>query len=966
MMNQMFEFTPQQEKAIQHLKGPLLLVAGPGTGKTRVITEKIRYLLQEKKVSPKNILALTFTEKAAQEMLARIDEVMPLGYEEPWLSTFHSFCDRILRESGVEIGLDPSYKIMTPPQAWIFVKEHLYEFDFKYFRPLGNPTKFLQDLLTLFSRAADEDVAPNEYFRWASSKLKVKSSKLRGEEKEEAEKQMEIARAYETYSALKTLHSKLDFADLISLTLRLFRERKSVLNDYQRQFEYIFVDEFQDTNFAQYQLLKLLAPPKESPNIMVVADDDQCIYKWRGASISNVWQFKKDYPKAKTLVLDETFRLTNQTFAPSYQLIQNNNPDRLEPKLGISKQLACRRQGPKPQLLVAETGDEEAEKVVEKIEELRERGGYSFSDFAILARANNHLDPFIAALRRHGLPYQIVGGRGLFEQEEVKYLLSVLRVLADPNDKLSWYQIFSFEERVPQEEALAILSKAQKESRPVWEVLVPPEETNPSGLGLPTRRVEESADLAPVKIIQDLHKAALKKPPTVLLYEFIKKSKLIENLTKNESVENNLKIKNINLFFEHLKSFETESKSPNVLEVVAFLGALIEAGESPAQAEIEDIDTVALLTIHAAKGLEFANVFLVNLVNDRFPTRPRRDPLELPLPLFKELLPEGDAHLEEERRLFYVGATRARDNLILSLAHHYGNLSRAARAKKPSPFIYEFGFTIDEIPVKVGGLPAEGGVWQAEEKEVHAKEKAYQIRRLSYSHLDDFKTCPLRFKYRHILQIPVPPNRAQSFGQSLHRTLRDFHRGADQSRARLLELLKTHWIPLGYDSPQDMQNAYEEGEKILKTYHKTYQKIFGEPLHLEKKFAFKVGGYPLVGFIDRIDKVEEGFEIIDYKTSDKLPTQKEVDQDDQLTIYAIAAEHALEIKPKNLSLFFLKQGEKITTQRTKEQLEEKKKEIEALIKQIETSDFAATPGYHCHFCDFKTICPAFKLAPPLR
>jgi len=934
------KLTPEQKKAVHHKKGPLLLVAGPGTGKTAVVTEQIRYLIQEKKVSPSNILALTFTEKAAEEMLSRIDEVMPLGYEEPWLSTFHAFCERILRENAVEIGLDPAYEILTPPEAWIFVRDNLLAFDFKYFRPLGNPTKFIQGMLTLFSRAQDQDVFPEEYLRYAKGKKKRAKGK---EEKEEAGKQLELAHAYQKYSELKTQNSKLDFGDLIIWTSKLFRERPAVLRHYRQQFKHILVDEFQDTNYAQYELLRLLAPPKTNPNLVVAADDDQCIYKWRGACISNVWQFKKDYPQAKTVVLDRTFRLHSGIFHPAYQLIQNNNPDRLETKLKISKKLRTKGEGPQPEVLLAQTAEEEAEQVIQKIDELTEEG-YHFADFAILARANAHLDSFIAALRRHGIPYQLVGNRGLFEQEEIKELLAVLRVLKDPHDRLSWYQLLSMEEwGIPAEQALFLLTESQKKSAPLWEVLA-------------------AVDIKPVQLIKELQAQSLKKPPTVVLLEFIEKAGYGRRLLKEESVENQLKVKNINLFLERIKLYETKAKTPNIPELVDWLDALIEAGESPAQAEIEDIDTVNLLTVHAAKGLEFPVVFLVCLTSDRFPTRDRRDPLELPLPLFKEILPLGDAHLEEERRLFFVGCTRAKERLFLSLARSYGGL----KEKRPSTFLSELGVKIEELPV----INHKTVIWQVpKDKKITQKAKMkFEIPRFSYSYFEDFKTCPLKFKYHYLLKIPVPPARAQSFGMTMHRVLRDFHRLSKegQTLGNLLDLYERHWIPLGYEGVEDQRLVKKEGEKILRDYFKAHRKTLSEPVFLERGFGLKLENVLLAGFIDRIDRTKSGYEVIDYKTADKVASQKEVDQDEQLTIYALAAREALKIEPTSLALYFLKQNKKLTTKRTSEQLEKEKEKIIKTAKEIRSSDFPAKPGILCHYCDFRNICPAYKLAPPLR
>jgi DNA helicase-2/ATP-dependent DNA helicase PcrA len=953
------KLTPKQKEAVLHKSGPLLIIAGPGTGKTTVVAERIRHLIQDEKVPPSGVLALTFTEKAAAEMLGRIDEVMPLGYEEPWLSTFHAFCERILRENAIEVGLDPAYEILTPPEAWIFVRDHLFEFELEYFRPLGNPTKFIQGMLTLFSRAQDQGVWPQEYLDWAKGKrANAHSPRPRGSEAigrvashddpDYLKKQKELAGAYKLYTDLKTKESKMDFGDLILWALKLFRDRPSVLRYYRKQFEHILVDEFQDTNFAQYELIKLLAPSSKSPNLVVVGDDDQSIYKWRGASISNIWRFKKDYKRSAVLVLDRTFRLHSGVFGPVYGLIQNNNPDRLEPKLGISKKLKTVGTGPEPLPLLAQTQEQEAELVVEKIEELMESPGYSFGSFAILARANAHLDPFVAALRRHGVPYQLAGNRGLFDQEEVKELIAVLRVIADPHDRLSWYQILSKDVwGIPAPAALSILKESDKKSVALWEVLGP-------------------SELAPVKIVKELQELSLKRSPAIVLLEFLRRAGYDKRLLENESVENQLKVDNINLFLGKVKTYETHASHPNVLDLVEWLDALIEAGDSPAQAEIEDVDTVNLLTVHAAKGLEFPVVFLVSLASDRFPTRLRRDPLELPAPLFKELLPAGDAHEEEERRLFFVGCTRARERLYLSIARTYGGV----REKRPSPFFGELGIDIRDLPVE----DHQGPLWQVEpaasrrSRAPSGVRRAQDLSKFSYSYFDDFNQCPLKFKYHYLLRIPVSPSRSQSFGMTLHRVLRDFHRipKENQTLDYLLDLYQRHWIPLGYEGVEDHREAKRAGEKILRAYFKKHAGALGDPIFLEKGFTLKLGDVSVTGFIDRIDKTKEGFEIVDYKTSDKAASQKEADKNKQLTIYALAARDALGIEVSSLALYFLKSNEKVVTRRTVEQLEAAKEEIVIAACKIRESDFPAKPGILCHYCDFRRVCPAYKLAPPLR
>jgi DNA helicase-2/ATP-dependent DNA helicase PcrA len=410
------------------------------------LTNEIVYLIEKKDVKPQNILALTFTEKASQEMLERVDIALPYGYSQMWISTFHSFCDRMLRLEALNIGLDPRYKLMTEAETIQFVREHLFEFDLKYFRPLGNPTKFISGMLQHFSRLQDEDILSRDYLHWSKQMLQSTKDSEK-EEKLESEKWFELATAYQKYEELKIKNGKMDYGDLISKVLWLFRERPNILKGYQNQFDYVLVDEFQDTNIAQYELIKLLVPPSKKANITVVGDDSQSIYKFRGAAISNIMHFRDDYPTSKMIVLTKNYRSSQNILDASYQLIQHNNPDTLEVKLGITKNLLSTKKGngALPEFIHEDRVENEAEAVAKKIQELVRNEDYTFGDVAILVRANNHAEPFIRSFERHGIPYQFLGPGKLFRQPEIIDLISYLKVLYDFEDSVAFYKVLSID-----------------------------------------------------------------------------------------------------------------------------------------------------------------------------------------------------------------------------------------------------------------------------------------------------------------------------------------------------------------------------------------------------------------------------------------------------------------------------------------------------------------------------------------
>ena len=903
----------EQGKAVEHKSGPLLIIAGAGTGKTTVVTEKIKWIIGEGLAKPEEILALTFTEKAAREMEERVDQALPYGSFGLWISTFHSFCDRILRNEALHIGLNPHYKLLAEAETYLLVKKNFWKFNLDHFRPTGNPYKFIEGMIQHFSRLKDEDISPEQY---------------------KNEDYPELVEAYKAYEDLKISEQVMDFADLISDTLKLFRTRKNILVRYQKQFKYILVDEFQDTNFAQNELVKLLAG---NGNITVVADDDQSVYRFRGAAISNVLQFRKDFPKAKVITLTQNYRSTQEILDRSYGLIQHNNPDRLEFKEKIDKKLKSQNKNPgeKIEVLYVDRVENEAEAVAKKI------AGPNYSDYAILVRANNHADPFIRALERARIPYQFLGPGQLFRQPEIKDLITYLKVLSDFTDSVSLYRVLSMDIwKFSQHEIIAVLNKAKKVNLSLFEAL---------------GQEEKFKDF--VAMIHRHQELMPKETAGQILYYFLQDSGILKSIVEYKTSIEERRAQNITKFFDKLKSFESTNKDASVFAVVDYLTLAIDMGESPLAAETDwsENNAVNILTLHSAKGLEFPVVFLVNLVEGRFPTRERKEQIPIPENLIKEVLPEGDFHLEEERRLFYVGMTRAKEKLIFTAANYY---SEGKRERKLSPFVYEaignkFSKTISDetqLPLFEWSKPKE----EISSRQLRDQISNFKVDYLSYSAIEAFRTCPLHFKLRYILRIPTPTTAPLSMGNSIHLALRDFYRNGGD----ILTHLKNNWVVEGYGSKKHEQESLEKSKRFLTEYLKSDLHKNANPIHLEEMFNFHVDStLKIGGKIDRIDELPAGtIEVIDYKTGANVPTQKEIDANLQMTIYALAATIKKPIEKVKLSFYYFDTATKIETVRTAAYLEEAKKQLLAIRDEIEKSNFSCSGSRLCDNCEFKMLC----------
>lgn len=1003
-----------QKQAVTHESGPLLIVAGAGTGKTTVLINRLAYLIMEKKVPTEEILLLTFTEKAAGEMEERADKMLPYGYVDLWISTFHGFGERLLREHALDIGLSANFKLLTETEQWVLIKKNLALFDLEYYKPLGNPTKFISELIRHFSRLKDENISPEEYLRYAeelesnqdnklsglkkSTKTKIKKEIVLdisdGEEDNELEvsRIKELANAYHVYNQLLLENNFLDFGDLIVYTLKLFRERTNILKYYRDKFHYLMVDEFQDTNWAQYELVKMLAAPKN--NLVVVGDDDQAIYKFRGASISNIMQFKDDFKGATELVLTENYRSRQEILDYSYTFIQHNNPNRLEDKLKIDKRLIAKgeieKQAHKESALrfynFDSATDELAfvvQKILEKYEGGQEEGkDIRWSDFAILVRANDTADAYVKQLSRYNIPNQFMSWRGLYYKPLILDILAYLRLLDNYHESSALFRVLNMS--IFRVSHLDLVTINKMAARKVWSLYEALKNIN----AIPGVSPESYQNINKLLNLIAQHSLLVAdQKPTKIFLQFAYDSGLLEGLDRDRDLE---LYSYLNQFYQKIKRLEENEPDLRLKDFLTAINLELEAGETGAlKLDFLDNETVKIMTVHGAKGLEFKYVFIVNLVDKKFPTIARSEKISLPDALVREkVVHSPDIHLEEERRLFYVAVTRAKEELYLSGAKDYGGV----REKKPSRFIAEMGVENSLIPeIKLSEKneflrdlhylnTREAVVGQ----EKIANEKYPLPEKFSFSQLAAFSTCPLQYKFAFVLKIPASTDKASLiFGRVLHNTLYNFllpvlserkkmqgelfvddqeehnKKGAAKliTEKRLLEIYEEFWQADGYSSKKEREDYKKKGLDALRKFWTAYSaNPPQEIIFLEKRFSFKIAGDVIKGAIDRIDKHADGsLEIVDYKTG-KTKTKLDYSEKRQLILYQLFIEEFLGVKVGALSYYYLESGEKFTFVATEKDMTRLRLEVSAEIAAIKKRDFSPKPSPMCGFCDFNSIC----------
>jgi DNA helicase II / ATP-dependent DNA helicase PcrA len=971
-----------QRRAITHGDGPLLVIAGAGTGKTRVITERIRHLLEsDGSLLGENILGLTFTKKAAGEMKTRVVKAVGERGKDVVLSTFHSFCETILKE------VDPNRMALEQVDHWILLRRNLGRLKLEKYRRLAEPGQFLSDFITFFSRCQDELVSSEEYRRFAdtlAAELEAEKHALDEDSiKERAEQvalQQEIARAYRASEELLNEKRYVALNGLIAEAVTLLNSDGKRRRLLQQRYKHILVDEFQDTNIAQLELLHVLSP--ESRNIVVVGDNDQAIYRFRGASFGSFKLFLQRFTGWKEgqdstpyrVALTENYRSTPNILRVATQVISMNEVSPEFPKKVLQ---ASKKDGEKVRIVELEAPEEEAAWVADELERLH-KAGRRWHDFAVLYRQHAHRDQLVEQLSQRKVPF-VISKLSILEHPLVRDVLAYLELIAKPYDDIACARVLSAPAWHLTADGLVRLAEraGKKRGTALYDVLQTPQ------THLPFDPSHSAIDTLLAYLGEQRKTMRLRNARDILgdLIEWLE-------IPQRASVQDR---KYVNQLASFIKDWEPKSETMRLPEFLEYLDYFQQAGGTLSLEDDSPGDAVQLMTVHGAKGLEFPHVFLLRVNSNAFPARNRSPLFEFPDRLMKEELPDGDFHIQEERRLFYVALTRAEDRLtITTVTEKKGRVPvfvedivmdptvkrkdvlqlapkrRADRAEKtPSgDVVTPELFPASEEPPKIFTRIAK---W-AEEFYPPSPEPL----KLSASAVENYLKCPQQYLFSYLWSLKEGPRAALSFGSVIHTTIKRFvdqlKKGVKLPFEEVQRIYETEWSSAGYEDDYQEQEYKKDGLEQLRVFHAAMIQAPPEILEQEKGFELPLeNDVILTGRLDQVNSLG-GFdvEIVDYKTG-KPRKDADARKALQLSIYALAAREIFEWNPVRLVFHYLQNNQMQLTTRDAKQIDEAERTIQETAADIRAREFKACPGFACRSCAYKPICPAHEesLTPSL-
>ncbi|GAB7018749.1 ATP-dependent helicase [Halostagnicola bangensis] len=905
------EITPnkKQEKAIKSSSDRLRLVAGPGTGKTETLTRRIAYLIEDRDVPPESIIAFTFTEKAASELLMRVERQVGSLETRPWVGTIHAFCLELLEEYREEI-FDGDHTVLAEEGQLVFLYTNYNELG------LDDVHFPLSVVAGHFSKAMDLGVEPTTYRRYAENFL-AKTRSLpehrpdRRTKLENAEDRVAVATAYEQYHELMAERDTLDYATMIERALELVSSHDQVKSDLETQYTHLLVDEYQDTNRTQEALIKEIV--KCETELCVVGDDDQSIYRFRGATVDNLLEFDSRFDASETIKIERNYRSDKRIIAASQELIKNNDrrlKKEIEPDSDDSGEIG---------IICKSTPTAEVAAVVDQIETII-ADGTEPQEIAILFRSvTRDAAPYSDALRNRGIPVEVTGVADIFDDNFVTEILTVIDYLLNDVSAADLSDL----------DLLALCDETT--------------DTFATGEDPSCKHAGCHTTVAAVRELDSEYSADSFVDPKQIFYELLECFPSVRNLiseyTERDASE---QLRYLAGLSDVLDQISTISEHTTLNYLRKILSLVEDQGVEPDLPDREG--DVNIMTVHQAKGLEFGTVVIPRLTEGTFPSTGRPDPLQIPSQLRDEPeYKESDGPIADERRLFYVALTRAESKVILA----------TNKQNDPSRFLQELPTPeLTELDPK----PA-----LAEEDVRYTLARRDNLESTSFTQISYFAQCPLRFGLLFDYGFERTDQPQFFYGISVHRALeRFFNEIAGETtpaKDHLLEALDIEWISRGYQGETQEGRFRQNAEEILTAYVDAHTENFSQIEYVEHPFSMLHDGIQVEGEMDRVDRLPSGeLQITDFKVgeaSDPGPWERF-----QLQLYALACEQTLDETVSGCQFHFLANNTQVPVEFDDEVRQETIDRLSTVLEKMRRRDYPANTGDHCSRCDFNGICPA--------
>jgi DNA helicase-2/ATP-dependent DNA helicase PcrA len=962
-----FEPDERQREAIEHVHGPMLVVAGAGTGKTTVLTRRIARLVRDGHTRPDEILAVTYTKNAVQEMRERVrEELRGTNLAGLQIATFHEYCNELLIRNGKQFG------VLDDQDLWIYLRKRIPELQLKYFVRAANVSQFLQDLLSFMRRCQDDLVDPEKYTdyvrqleRGEAAIPRVSKSKDAAElsDEEVIGRCQEIARVFATVERMLRQDNLGTFGHMITHAYALLDGNADLLAIERKSTRFILADEFQDVNFAQIKILQQLAG--EERNVFAVGDPDQAIYRFRGASSAAFGLFHERFPDAKMVVLGKNRRSTTTILSSAFALIAKN-PDAFPPGRGPTSaykrsplisardEEASRDGTAFPNLLVdavvLAAKELEPSDLVATIRDRQRKLRCKWSDFAILYRQHFHREQIVAELVEQGIPFAIEN-MDVMDTPDARDLFACLGAVVSVNDSASLFRVAAFPQfGIDPEELRAGIRTIPRDQRK-------------SGMASVLAKIKNGS--AVLNALQQVRDDVIRAAPTstAVLSIIIRQFELNRASPAIAAV-----LDFVQRWQEKPKAI---TKTGDIGEFIDYLEYFRAAGGVIPISTGAD-NAVRLMTAHVAKGLEFNHVFIIRANSNSFPSSYKEPLVDFPRELQSAgaitLFDDKELCRQEERRLFYVSMTRARDSLTIYARQGRGkdltpdgflrDLLKDASLKSSLRQRRALEFQTDlfaEAAPALPGSPVTEWLKLPPASDLGA--------RLSASALQTYEICPLQFKLEREWRIPGEVPAAIEYGATIHRILLAYYASVRAGRTidddQLIELFKTDLGGAGIEEKYQHELYERQGIDQLREFLASCKRMPApQVVHTEERFEMQIGQAKVVGRIDRIDQLNNGLVVItDYKTG-RAKSQEDADRSLQLSIYALAAHEKWGYRADQIVFYNLEDNSSVVTRRSESQLQECRHEVEEVARKIAAEEFEAKPGFYCTFCAYRSLCPA--------